>query len=76
MEKIPAIYPQHKSLVDEFEAAGGIIRIGTYANPMEGSAAVFRDKVSAEEFVSRDPFVKEGTVASFRIKEWNESLLP
>ena len=76
MEKIMEVYPMHKQLVDDFHKQGKIIAIGTFANPIEdGSMGVFTGKASAEEFVSQDPFVKEGIVAKATIKEWNEILL-
>jgi uncharacterized protein YciI len=76
MERIMEIYPMHKNLVDEFCKNGKLIAIGTFANPVEdGSMGVFTDKAGAEEFVSQDPFVKEGIVAKVTIKEWNEILL-
>ena len=41
----------------------------------DGSMGVFKDKTCAEEFVSQDPFVKEGIVGKITLKEWNEILL-
>ena len=37
--------------------------------------AVFRTRDAAEEFVKDDPFVKNGVVSSYQIKDWNEILL-
>jgi uncharacterized protein len=37
--------------------------------------AVFRTREAAEEFVKDDPFLKNGVVASYQIKDWDESLL-
>ncbi|HJW29104.1 MAG TPA: YciI family protein [Saprospiraceae bacterium] len=75
MDAIMAVYPRHKALVDQFATQGRIIAIGTYANPAEGSMAIFKDKQSADDFTRQDPFVLEGIVAKFTIKEWNETLL-
>jgi len=74
-EKVMEIYPRHKQLVDKFSKEGKIIAIGAFANSTDGSMGVFKDKVSAEEFISQDPFVKEGIVGKMAIKEWNEILL-
>jgi uncharacterized protein YciI len=72
MEKIMEVYPRHKQLTDDFIKAGKIIAIGPFANPIEdGSMGVFIDKVSVDEFVGQDPFVKEGIVAKATVKEWN-----
>jgi len=75
MEKIMEVYPMHKQLVDDFAKEGKVIAIGAFANPADGSMGVFRDRASAEEFVSQDPFVKEGIVGKMSMKEWNEILL-
>lgn len=75
MEKVMEVYPRHKQLVDKFSEQGKIIAIGTFANPTEGSMGIFKDKSSAEDFVSQDPFVKEGIVGKYTLKEWNEILL-
>lgn len=75
MEQIVEVYPRHKQIVDDFFRNGEIIAIGTFANLTEGSMGIFTDKSSAENFVAQDPFVKEGIVGKFTIKEWDEILL-
>ena len=75
VEQVMEIYPKHKQVVDAFANEGKVIAIGAFANPADGSMGVFKDKISAEEFVSKDPFVKEGIVGKITMKEWNEILL-
>jgi len=75
VEKVMEIYPRHRQLIDVFAKEGKVIAIGAFANSTDGSMGVFKDKASAEEFVSQDPFVKEGMVGKMIIKEWNEILL-
>lgn len=49
--------------------------IGTFANPQtEGSMAIFTSPEAAEGFVRGDPFVLNGVVRSYTIREWNEAL--
>jgi uncharacterized protein YciI len=74
-EKVMEIYPVHKQLVDEFSNEGKVVAIGAFANPADGSMGIFKDSMSAEEFVRRDPFVIEGIVGKITMKEWNEILL-
>ena len=74
-EKVMEIYPRHKQLVDDFAKVGKVLAIGAFVNRADGSMGVFKDKVSADEFVCQDPFVKEGIVGNITIKEWNEILL-
>jgi uncharacterized protein YciI len=37
---------------------------------------VFSTRDAAERFVARDPFVTEGLVARYEVREWNELLVP
>ncbi|HSD22659.1 MAG TPA: YciI family protein [Anaeromyxobacter sp.] len=75
LTKAPIHFPAHKARVDEFHRRGDLLAVGTWADPREGSMAVFRTRQAAEEFVKDDPFVKNGVVASYQIKDWDESLL-
>jgi hypothetical protein len=38
--------------------------------------AIFKTRDSAEAFAKEDPFILEGLVKSFVIKDWADSLLP
>ena len=59
----------------DFQARGLLLMIGTFANPQEeGSMAIFTTRQAAEEFVAGDPFVLNGVVARWEIREWNEAL--
>ena len=50
---------------------------GTFANPQEdGSMGIFATREAAEEFVRGDPFVLNGVVRNWTIREWNEALVP
>jgi len=75
LEKAPLHYPAHKAHVDAFHARGELLAVGPWADPREGSLAVFRSRAAAEDFVRADPFVLHGVVASHQIKEWDERLL-
>ena len=47
--------------------------VGTFADPAtQGSMAIFTTREAAEAFVAGDPFVVEGVVASYEIREWDE----
>ena len=50
--------------------------IGPFADPQAGALAIFSSRRAAEAFVERDPFVRQGVVAAWRIQEWNEALVP
>ena len=73
MDQIMAVYPRHKALVDRLIARGDVIGIGPFAD--RGNLAIFRSRAAAEEFVNQDPFALEGLVKSYKIHEWNDTLL-
>ena len=75
MELAPRHFAAHKARLDAFQARGELLAVGPYADPREGSLAVFIDRTAAEAFVAEDPFVMNGVVAKHRIKEWREILL-
>ena len=74
MEQVMAVYPRHKSVVDAFIARGEVIGIGPFAD--RGNMAIFRTRAAAEEFSRQDPFILEGLVKSFVIRDWNDTMLP
>ncbi len=75
MDKIRAVFPRHRILIDSFAKLGKVIAIGTFADISEGAMGIFRDKECAEEFTRQDPFILEGLIEKVTIKEWNEILL-
>jgi hypothetical protein len=68
-----AVYPRHKAVVDAFKARGEVIGIGPFANL--GNMAIFRTREAAEEFAKQDPFILEGLIKSFVIRDWNDTML-
>ena len=74
MEEVMAVYPRHKKVADEFIARGVVLGIGPFAD--RGNMAIFRSRKDAEDFAKADPFILEGLVKSFVIREWNDSLIP
>jgi uncharacterized protein YciI len=75
LAKAPIHFAAHKARLDAFQRRGDLLAVGTWADLREGSMAVFRTRTAAEEFVRDDPFVKNGVVSTYQIKDWNESLL-
>ena len=73
-ETIMAVYPRHKALVDKFIAEGVVIGIGPFAEG--GNMAIFKTREAAEAFSKQDPFILEGLVKSFVIKNWGDPLIP
>jgi len=67
-------YPAHRARLDEFHARGSLLMAGPFANPTEGAMGVFTSRDAAEEFIRGDPFVVNGVVARWTLREWNEFL--
>lgn len=62
----------HLSLAKEYFDKGLLVMGGALANPADKALLVFKcdDKNRIEEFVKRDPYVQNGLVASWDIREW------
>jgi uncharacterized protein YciI len=73
METIMSVYPRHKAIVDKFIDKGEVIGIGPFGD--RGNMAIFRTREAAEQFVTEDPFILEGLVKSFVIRDWNDTML-
>ena len=73
MEQVMAVYPRHKALVDEFVARGEVIGIGPFTD--RGNMAIFRTREAAEAFAKQDPFMLEGLVKSYTVREWLDTML-
>jgi uncharacterized protein YciI len=74
MEEIMKIFPRHKVVVEKFISRGVVVGIGPFDDL--GNMAIFKTRAAAEDFIKEDPFIQEGVVASFEIRDWKDSLLP
>ena len=75
VSRAPEHWPAHKARLDEFHGRGDLLMVGTFGDPQtQGSMAVFGTREAAEEFVAGDPFVRNGVVRAYEIREWREIL--
>ncbi|HEY6915954.1 MAG TPA: hypothetical protein VI413_14850 [Paludibacter sp.] len=74
METIISAYPRHKIIAEKYINRGDIIGMGPFIGG--GNMAIFKTREAAEQFVTEDPFILEGLVKSFVIRDWNDNLLP
>lgn len=74
METIMSVYPRHKAVAEKFIERGDVIGMGPFAGG--GNMAIFKTREAAEQFTKEDPFILEGLVKSFVIRDWNDNLLP
>jgi uncharacterized protein YciI len=77
LSRAPAHFPAHAERIREFHGRGVLLMVGTFGDPQaQGSMAIFTTREAAEEFVAGDPFVLNGVVRRYEIRDWNEALAP
>jgi uncharacterized protein YciI len=77
LTKAPAHFEAHSARGREFHQRGSMLMYGPFGDPQaEGSMAVFTTREAAEAFVDGDPFVLNGVVRSWEIREWDEAFVP
>jgi uncharacterized protein len=74
MDIVMSVYPRHKLVADKFIKSGDVIGMGPFTD--RGNMAIFRTRAAAEQFVKEDPFILEGLVKSFVIRDWDDNLIP
>ena len=73
--KVPLHFRDHVARWDEFRARKSLLMIGPFADPRDGAMAIFTSREAAEEFARGDPFVLNGVVADWSVREWNEAIV-
>jgi uncharacterized protein YciI len=63
---------EHLGLAREANERGELVLAGAYADPPDGAALVFRadDDSVVRDFVAHDPYVREGLVNKWTIRQW------
>jgi uncharacterized protein len=64
-------FPAHQARYTEFMSRGALLALGPFTD-RAGSMAVFTTREAAEEFAHGDPFVQNGVVSAWQIREWRE----
>lgn len=65
----------HREHWHPFRERGELLLIGPFGDPQsQGAMAVFRTREAAEEFARGDPFVVNGVVRSWEVREWDEAV--
>jgi uncharacterized protein YciI len=73
LERRPPLRDAHLALVQAAHERGEILMAGALADPADMAVLVFTadSPAAAEAFASNDPYVKEGLVMSWRVRQWN-----
>ena len=72
LERRDLFRDEHLTLAWEAQSKGSLILAGVLANPTDGAVFHFKGDSSAviEEFIKSDPYVNNGLVTGWRIREW------
>ncbi len=72
VEKRAPFRSDHLALANEYLDRGELVMAGAFADPVDGAAFVFsvEERARVEAFVAADPYVANGLVPSWRIREW------
>ncbi len=70
LERRTPLRHEHLTLAREAHARGDLVLAGALANPADGAVLVFRSRESAEAFAAADPYVANGLVERWRVREW------
>jgi uncharacterized protein YciI len=72
LERRAPLRAQHLGLAGEAYERGELVMAGALADPADGAILVFRadSSVPAQQFASEDPYVKQGLVSRWRVRQW------
>ena len=77
LENAAAHAEAHFARGHEFHDRGSLLMYGPFGDPQQqGSMAVFTTREAAEEFATGDPFVLNGVVRGWEVREWDEAFVP
>ena len=63
---------EHLKLANESNKRGEMILAGAFSNPPDKALLIFKvdDKSVIEHFIKKDPYVNNGLVTKWEIREW------
>ena len=72
LERRPQFRGEHLARAWEAVERGDIVVAGALADPVDGAVLMFQgeDKSVAEDFARADPYVTNGLVARWHVREW------
>lgn len=77
LPKARANMEAHLAHAGEAHARGALVEHGPFGDPQaEGATALFTSREAAEEYAASDPFVRNGVVRGWQVREWHAMLGP
>lgn len=72
MERRTQFREDHLKLAKESNQRGELILAGAFSDPPDKALLIFNvsDKYVIENFVNKDPYVKNGLIAKWEIRSW------
>ncbi len=72
VKKRAAFRDEHLRIAKQASENGGLLLGGAFDNPVDGAALVFNveSRSVIEDFVREDPYVKNGLITDWKIREW------
>ena len=72
LERRPEFRSEHLRHAWRFQERGDLVLAGALADPPDGAVLLFRGDTpaAAAEFANSDPYVANGLIESWRVREW------
>ena len=76
LERRSAYRADHLTYAWEAADRGELLAGGAYADPVDGAVLMFvgDDKSVAEKFAEADPYVTNGLISSWHVREWSTAV--
>lgn len=74
-DEIMGIFPRHKAFLGQLVARGEVVGVGPFTDSGGGNMALFRSREAAEVFAKGDPFLLEGVVKEYQVRDWGDEML-
>lgn len=73
LERRPEFREEHLGLARAARERGELTLAGAFTDPADTALLVFdtEDRAAVESFAENDPYVRNGLVRSWRVREWN-----
>ena len=73
LDRRPPLRDEHLALATDANARGELVLAGAFAEPADRALLVWatEDEDVVRRFVEADPYVRNGLVSSWSIRQWN-----